>query len=67
MFEKFRNQNGTYNGAAALSAVTGLSQDEVIWTFKRIKQLMHEEGKTKKEAAEIVKEEGKSKPWLKEK
>jgi hypothetical protein len=64
MFEKFRNPNGTYNGAKALSAWTGLSYEEVTWTAKRLKQLMHEDGNTKQEALGIVKEESKSKPWI---
>ena len=66
MFDKFRNNNGTYDGAKALSAWTGLSYEEVTWTAKRIKQLMHEEGKTKQESATMVKEEAKTKPWLNE-
>ena len=64
MFDKFRNPNGTYDGAKALSAWTGLSYEEVTWTAKRLKQLMHEDGKTRQEALVIVKEESKSKPWL---
>ena len=64
MFEKFRNPNGTYDGAKALSDWTGLSYEEVTWTAKRLKQLMHEDGKTKQEALGIVKEESKSKPWI---
>lgn len=63
MFEQFRNPDGTYNGAKAMSAWTGLSYEEVTWTAKRIKQLIHEDGKTKQEALGIVKEESKSKPW----
>ena len=64
MFDKFRNPDGTYDGAKALSAWTGLSYEEITWTAKRIKQLMHEDGKTKQESIDIVKEESKSKPWL---
>jgi hypothetical protein len=65
VFDKFRNANGTYDGAKALSAWSGLSYEEVTWTAKRIKTLMHEEKKTKEEALSIVKEESKSKPWIK--
>lgn len=64
MFEQFRNPDGTYDGAKAMSAWTGLSYEEVTWTAKRLKQLMQEDGKTKQEAIGIVKEEAKSKPWL---
>lgn len=65
MFDKFRNKDGTYDGAKALAAWSGLSYEEVAWTAKRMKQLIHEEKKTKEEAVKIVKEEGKSKPWIK--
>lgn len=65
MFDKFRNPNGTYDGAKALAEWSGLSYEEVTWTAKRLKQLMHEEKKTKEESLKIVKEEGKSKPWIK--
>lgn len=65
MFDKFKNKDGTYDGAKALAAWSGLSYEEVTWTAKRIKQLMHEEKKSKEEALKIVKEEGKLKPWIK--
>ena len=65
MFEKYKNSDGeTYNGVAMMSELTGLSQEEIMWTANRIKQLIHQEGKTKDEAVAIVKEEGKSKPWI---
>jgi hypothetical protein len=64
MFEKYKNSDGkSYNGVAMMSELTGLSQEEIAWTANRIKQLIHQEGKTKFEAVAIVKEEGKSKPW----
>ena len=63
MFDKFRNLDGTYDGAKAMSAWTGLRYEEVTWTAKRLKHLMHEDGKTKQEAIGIIKEESKSKPW----
>ncbi len=65
MFEKYKNKDGkTYNGAAMMSDLTGLSQEEIIWTANRIKQLIHNENKTKEEALVIVKQEGKLKPWI---
>ena len=59
----FRNPNGTYDGAAMLSAASGISRDEIMWTFERLKHLMHVEGKSKDEAKAIVADEGRSKPW----
>jgi hypothetical protein len=65
MFEKYKNIDGkTYNGVAMMSELTGISQEEIAWTATRIKQLIHQEGKTKDEAVAIVREEGKSKPWI---
>lgn len=64
MFDKFRNKDGTYDGIKAMASWSGLSYEEVAWSAKRIKQLIHEEKKTKEEAIKIVKEEGKLKPWL---
>jgi hypothetical protein len=65
MVEKYKNSDGkTYNGVAMMSELTGLSQEEIAWIASRIQQLIHQEGKTKDEAAAIVKEESKSKPWI---
>jgi len=65
MFEKYRNSDGkTYNGVAMMADLTGLSREEIAWTANRIKQLIHQEGKSKEQAVVIVKEEGKSKPWI---
>lgn len=65
MFERYKNTDGkTYNGVAMLAEVTGLPYNEIAWTAERMKQLMINEGKSKDEAREIVKAEGKSKPWV---
>lgn len=65
MFERYKNTDGkTYNGVAMLAEVTGLPYNEIAWTAARIKELMITEGKSKDEAREIVKVEGKSKPWV---
>lgn len=37
--EKHRNPDGTYNGVSALSELSGLSQEEVRWTWERAKEL----------------------------
>lgn len=60
----FRNPNGTYDGAAMLSAMSGISKDEILWTFNRLKHLMHVDGKSKAEAQAIVKEECRAQPWV---
>lgn len=66
MFERYKNTDGkTHNGVAMLAEVTGLPYNEIAWTAERMKQLMINEGKSKDEAREIVKAEGKSKPWVK--
>lgn len=65
MFEKYKNADGkTYNGAAMLAELSGLSIEEIVWSFDRMKQL-RQEGKTKEESIKIIGEEGKSKPWIK--
>lgn len=61
--EKHRNPDGTYNGVAVMSEMTGLSPAEIRWTFERIKHLIHAEGKDKEAAKAIVKAECVNKPW----
>lgn len=61
---KYRNKDGTYNGAAALADFSGLTQEEILWTFTRSKEL-YSEGLTKEQVLRIIKEEGKTKPWEK--
>lgn len=63
MFGQFKNPDGTYNGAKALSAASGLPEGEILWTFNRLKHLMTADGKSKDEAKAIVREEAKCKPW----
>lgn len=65
MFDQFKNPNSTYNGVTAMAAWSGLSIEEIQWTADRLKQLMVDQGKSKDEAKTIVKEEAKSKPWIK--
>jgi hypothetical protein len=59
-----RNANGTWNGVAVMARASGLSEDEVAWTFNRLQRLMYREKRTKDEALAIVREEAKAKPWL---
>lgn len=59
----FRNKDGTYNGAAMLAAASGLSKEEILWTFDRMKHLLNVEGMSKDEAKLIVSEECKEQPW----
>lgn len=37
--EKHRNPDGTYNGVSALAELSGLSQEEIRWTWERGKEL----------------------------
>lgn len=60
LIKQFENKDrpGTYDGAAALAALTGLSRDEIAWTAKRIQWLM-KNGTPKDEAVAITKRESK--------
>lgn len=62
-FDEFSNGDGTYNGVALLSRISGLSMAEVYWTANRLKHLLKVEKRTKDEAKSIVREEAKSRPW----
>lgn len=63
--KEFLNPDGkTYNGVAALSAISGLSQSEVKWRFDRINHLLNVEKKSKAETLAIIKTEEVNKPWL---
>lgn len=59
----FRNQNGTYNGIKALSALTGLSEAEVEWTNRRVKELVIVQKMPRSEAVAQIKREAAEKPW----
>lgn len=64
--EQFKNKDGsTYNGAAMLANLTGLSQAEVEWTAKRIQHLTSVERCSKEQAMAVVKAERVNKPWIK--
>lgn len=62
VFDKYRNENGTVNGAAFFADVTGISQAEIMWTFNRLKELKAA-GHSKEEMTRIVADECKSRPW----
>lgn len=57
-----KNPDGTYDGAKALAAISGLSEAEIKWTFQRVKHL-RDEGKSPAEVKAIVKDEVRLKPW----
>lgn len=63
--ERARNPDGTYNGAKLMSALTGgtISEAETLWTFNRLRTLMQQEGRSKEEAKEIVRQEASDRPW----
>lgn len=63
MFEQFKNPDGkTYNGIAAMSAVSGIPQAELAWMAKRIKELTVA-GMPRAEISATIKAEAKAKPW----
>jgi hypothetical protein len=62
-FAKWRNPDGTYNGAAMLAELSGVPQEEVAWMGRRIVEL-RDQGVPKSEWQRIVKEEAVTKPWL---
>lgn len=37
--ENHRNPDGTYNGVSFMAEVSGLSQEEIAWSFARAKEL----------------------------
>lgn len=54
--EKHRNADGTYNGVTYMAEMSGLSLDEVKWSFARLKEL-RETGHTTAEIKTILKRE----------
>ncbi len=59
----FRNPDGTYNGVKFMAKLTGLSEAEIAWTWRRMSELMFRAAMPKEDAMRIVKEEAKGKPW----
>ena len=62
---QFRNQDGTYDGVAALASLTGLSYAEVAWSAQRIKHLLTTTNLSRQEVVKQVRKEAESKPWIK--
>jgi hypothetical protein len=62
-FAKWKNPNGTYNGAAMFAELTGLDRREIEWMARRMKELK-DSGVPKGGWTRIVKEESAAKPWL---
>ena len=60
---EFRNPDGTYDGVGAMSAITGISRDEIFWMWKRTSALLVQ-GLPKRDVARIVRQEASMKPWL---
>lgn len=54
--ENHRNPDGTYNGISFMAALSGLTQDEIRWTFERTKALLAT-GLPRDEVVKIVKRE----------
>lgn len=62
MIERWRNENGTFNGIKMLADLSGRPEPEVAWIADRVKTLMAE-GKTKDQITPILNEEAKAEPW----
>jgi hypothetical protein len=62
--EEFKNPNGTYNGVKMMAKISGLSEDEILWTWIRAREL-HTSGVGKEQIVDILKSEAKNKPWEK--
>lgn len=60
--DKYRNANGTYDGPAFFSDMTGIPKAEVLWMANRMNELLRK-GKSKADAKRIVAEEAKGQPW----
>lgn len=63
MFDNHRNADGTYNGVTLMAEISGLSQDEIRWTWERLRHLIHVDGRSKDEAKAIVRDEARMRPW----
>ncbi|NID14394.1 hypothetical protein [Luteibacter yeojuensis] len=61
-FAKWKNENGTYNGAAMFAELTGIPQEEIVWSANRMKELKAQ-GVPRDQWSRIVGEEAKLKPW----
>ena len=53
---EFKNSDGTYNGVKALASLSGLSEQEILKSFNRIKELKSL-GHTTEQIKEIMKKE----------
>lgn len=62
MLDAYQNPNGTYDGASAMAAMTGLSRAEILWTWERMRTL-RAAGLGKEEAKEVIENEQIKKPW----
>ena len=60
---KYRNDDGSYNGARELADMSGISEAEVLWTFTRLRHYLVTERLSKDEARRRVAEEAKARPW----
>lgn len=63
--ERHRNPDGTYNGVAALAELTGLSEEEIRWSWERSKEL-RAAGLSKEQVARALKMEARDKFGAKE-
>lgn len=59
-------KDGKPNNMALLSAITKIPEEELRWIANRLQQLMAE-GVNRADAGRMVREECRTKPWLKDK
>lgn len=59
-----RNADGTYDGSKVLSMLSGISDQEIAWMFKRAQQLMRQ-GLTARDASNQANQEARAGAWKK--
>lgn len=63
----YRNADGTFDGAAAMSAMSGISKEEIMWTFSEMKRLLCVEKLPRAEAMRQIKAQAALAPWVPQK
>lgn len=61
--ERHQNPDGTWNGVTLMAELSGLSEAEIAWTWKRLIELK-KAGHDKKTQVAMLREEGQAKPWV---
>lgn len=58
--DKHRNPDGTYNGASYMAELSGLSEEEIRWSFARAREL-RASGLSKEQVARALRMEARDK------